>query len=344
MSFAIINLDFGALCMNEKQKKNLPFFSYVVAVYNAEAFLTDCLSSIAQQTYKDFEVILIDDGSTDRSADIALGFAKSDPRFRYYRQENSGSSSAYNKGIELARGEYLVFLDNDDWNSPGTLSEAFAAIKETNADVVQFSIIEERQSSQNCLFLQQAEFKGPRQLERAAVDGLFNTLTHSGKAIRRSLFFTEDRVRFNGYARGADLFVIRKIICLSHIVAIAPRAEWHFNIRENSQSHAKIDPSISASFHRFGVDSVLGDIPFYKKNAADRDRPVFWELDNLAWDSFIAWCHATKKNGSYSRREVVRTARRLWGNRSVLFSSKKRRLGLLLMSFVPALLLWAKGS
>lgn len=93
---------------------NKPTFSIIVPVYNTEAYLRPCLDSIVAQTYADFEVIMVDDGSDDGSAAICKEYTESDNRFSYYFKENGGVSSARNVGIEKARGEWLFFIDSDD--------------------------------------------------------------------------------------------------------------------------------------------------------------------------------------------------------------------------------------
>lgn len=88
--------------------------SIIVCVYNTEKYLNDCLKSICNQKYKDFEVIVVDDGSTDSSKNIISSFINEDKRFKYYYQENSGQAIARNNGISKAKGEYIVFVDSDD--------------------------------------------------------------------------------------------------------------------------------------------------------------------------------------------------------------------------------------
>jgi CDP-glycerol glycerophosphotransferase len=88
--------------------------SVIVPIYNVEAYLRQCLSSLARQSERGFEAILVDDGSTDGSAAIAREFAAQDPRFRVVSQPNGGLGSARNTGIRHAHGEYLAFLDSDD--------------------------------------------------------------------------------------------------------------------------------------------------------------------------------------------------------------------------------------
>lgn len=93
-----------------------PFFSIVVPVYNSHQYLRECLESVLNQTFRDFELIIVDDGSTDCSFDICTGYANSDDRIRLLRHEhNRGASAARNTGLLAATGEYLLFLDNDDY-------------------------------------------------------------------------------------------------------------------------------------------------------------------------------------------------------------------------------------
>lgn len=93
----------------------MPTVSIIIPIYNAADYLQTCLESIAAQTYKDFEAILVDDGSTDGSRNICLDFQKKDPRFHYIYKENGGVSSARNAGLDMAKGEWITFVDADDW-------------------------------------------------------------------------------------------------------------------------------------------------------------------------------------------------------------------------------------
>ncbi len=88
--------------------------SVIVPIYNADKYLEDCLASIKNQTFKDFECIMIDDGSKDNSADIAKRYAEEDERFKYFYQENAGVSAARNYGLDVSKGKYVVFVDSDD--------------------------------------------------------------------------------------------------------------------------------------------------------------------------------------------------------------------------------------
>ena len=113
--------------------------SVVVPIFNAEAFLRRALNSILSQTHKDWEAILVDDGSTDGSDRIAEEYAQRDIRFKVIHKENSGQSDARNLGMQHIAGEYLLFLDADDFLHPQLMSLCLEAIQRDGSDIVCFT-------------------------------------------------------------------------------------------------------------------------------------------------------------------------------------------------------------
>ena len=109
--------------------------SIVVPIYNVENYLRICLDSIQNQTYQNFECLLINDGSPDNSADICIEYVAKDSRFRYFEKENGGLSSARNLGIERSGGTYITFVDSDDWLEHDALDRLYGALKKENADI-----------------------------------------------------------------------------------------------------------------------------------------------------------------------------------------------------------------
>ena len=89
--------------------------SVIVPVYNSEAYLENCLNSIIQQTYQNLEIILVNDGSTDGSAAICQRYKIQDPRVKVYHKPNGGVGSSRNRALEAVTGDYILFVDNDDW-------------------------------------------------------------------------------------------------------------------------------------------------------------------------------------------------------------------------------------
>src|SRR5262247_2937258 len=110
--------------------------SVVVPFFNNVAFLGDCLASIAAQTYPDLQVIMVDDGSTDGSAEIARAQAAADPRFELISQPNGGPGSARNRGVAAATGEFLAFVDADDLLPPDAYATMLGTIEGSGSDFV----------------------------------------------------------------------------------------------------------------------------------------------------------------------------------------------------------------
>lgn len=109
--------------------------SIVIPVYNIEAHLRQCLDSVVRQTLTDLEIICVDDGSTDASFNILTEYAARDNRFQIIRQKNAGPGVARNTGLERVTGEYLIFLDSDDWFEPDFLERVVLRAQETKADI-----------------------------------------------------------------------------------------------------------------------------------------------------------------------------------------------------------------
>lgn len=115
--------------------------SIIVPVYNVEKYLRKCIDSLINQTLKDIEIICINDGSTDKSLEILKEYKNRDSRIILLNQENSGQSVARNRGIEIAKGEYLGFVDPDDWIDLDYYEKLYNAAISTNADIATAGII-----------------------------------------------------------------------------------------------------------------------------------------------------------------------------------------------------------
>lgn len=117
-------------------------FSIIVPVYNVEKYLDKCLASILRQTFKNFECIIIDDGSPDNSNAIIDKYVKLDQRFKVLHQKNMGVSAARNTGLDIAKGDYIIFVDSDDYIADDYLEKLALKIADTDADIVICGFIE----------------------------------------------------------------------------------------------------------------------------------------------------------------------------------------------------------
>ena len=114
-------------------------YSYIIPVYNAENCLKTCVESILEQSFRDFEVILVNDGSTDGTSAVCRQLAECDSRIIVVNRENGGTSAARNTGLKAARGDYILFLDNDDfWDDSKALSKIDECLLQSQADVLLF--------------------------------------------------------------------------------------------------------------------------------------------------------------------------------------------------------------
>lgn len=129
----------------------MPKVSIIVPVYKAEKYLNRCIDSIIAQTFTDWELLLIDDGSPDRSGDICDEYAKKDTRIRVFHKKNGGVSSARNLGLDNVQGEYVTFVDSDDWIDVNTFKVCFSQIETYDLDILQFSYTRDEKQLGNVL-------------------------------------------------------------------------------------------------------------------------------------------------------------------------------------------------
>lgn len=182
----------------------------IVPVYNSEQYLSMCLNSIITQTYNNIEIICVDDGSTDNSIKILQEYAANDHRIKIIHNKNGGVSVARNSGLDIAKGEYVLFVDSDDWIEISTCELAVQKMEDQTADVVMWSYIRERgnESKKKIIFDQDIIFgdKDIREkLHRRMIGIIGKELTHPenadalctvwGKLYKRSII-SSNNIRF----------------------------------------------------------------------------------------------------------------------------------------------------
>ena len=126
---------------------NEPLVSIIVPVYNVSKFLPQCMDSLIRQSYHNIEIIAVNDGSTDNSLEILSRYAQKFPQIKIISQANAGLSAARNTGIDASKGEYLCFVDSDDWMDTDTCQKAIEAVQKSNVDIVCWNYVKEYRSS-----------------------------------------------------------------------------------------------------------------------------------------------------------------------------------------------------
>ena len=129
----------------------MKLLSIIVPVYNVKSYLKKCVESIINQTYTNLQIILVDDGSTDGSQTICDELAKKDSRIVVFHKENGGLSTARNTGLDHAAGEYIAFVDSDDWLEPNMYQDLITQIEEHNADMAVSSFYECKENEKNAI-------------------------------------------------------------------------------------------------------------------------------------------------------------------------------------------------
>lgn len=153
-----------------------PLISVIIPVYNVENFLHDCLNSVISQTYTNLEIILVDDGSTDKSGEICDEFATQDSRIKVLHQKNSGQAVARNNALEICKGEFITFIDSDDIVSENLIAILYDLTQKFNTKIAMCGYKEFYQNSEIAKILEQN--KNAKECEKLDQEELFSRALH----------------------------------------------------------------------------------------------------------------------------------------------------------------------
>ena len=240
-----------------------PDVSVIVPVYKAEDYICRCVDSLLSQTFRNFEVLLIDDGSPDRSGAICDDYARQDSRIRVIHKANGGVSSARQCGLDHALGEYVIHADPDDWVESSMLEELYAQAKRDNADMVLCDFFDNVECRQ--IYRKQQ----PSALDSSTVQ--LEMVSHLGggmgmcwnKLVRRSCF-SQYNVRFpEELSYCEDLYV--NVSLLKHPIEISylPKAFYHYDRTSNPnsicKSHSLLDLEYMEMLYRKFQELTIGE-------------------------------------------------------------------------------------
>lgn len=217
-----------------------PLISVIVPVYKVEPYLRRCLDSIVNQTYRNLEIILVDDGSPDRCGAICDEYAAKDKRIIVIHQENKGLSEARNAGLDIATGEYVQFVDSDDWIEPEACATALGLAVDQQVDIVFFGY-NRRFPSGEC---RRVSVSSPSELEKSAVIGRLVWKTDSirdfawNKLFARALF---DGVRFPKGKTYEDMWVTYRLIHKASRIYATDSVFYNYVVREGSITSRRFD-------------------------------------------------------------------------------------------------------
>ncbi|PJX25514.1 hypothetical protein CAP48_05570 [Advenella sp. S44] len=275
-----------------------PAVSVVVPVYNLEFYIDRCLASVANQTFEQFEAIIVNDGGTDDSQLIIDEYVQKYPHiFRPYTKPNGGHGSACNFGIELARGEYIMILDGDDFIDPDTIEFMYSKATESNADLLIGNLL--YIFSDHTAPYIPIPIQGEKLLSDDERGMLFrNWPTPCGRLYHRSIFADKD-VKFLPGVIFADANFVPKSYLAAKNIYYVNRELYNYDITRPTQSIKQTDKRI------MNIVPVLRDmLDFYKKkNAFDQNQ---MNLMYYVVRHCVSWIPKIRTLTGYSKKEALK--------------------------------------
>ncbi len=210
--------------------------SVIMPVYNAEKYLGEAIESVLKQTYPDFELLLINDASTDRSKEICMEYAKKDDRIVLLENDSElhGPGPTRNIGLDHATGKYIYFVDADDWIEEDLLHDTVTVAEKTGADIVPFGfVIEDKGKRIRKPLMPCGHFTYP-DFKNIANEILRGTWAECHELIRSSVL---ENVRHTAYRSGEDICFQMDLLCHVRNVCGIDKEYYHYRIAENSITH-----------------------------------------------------------------------------------------------------------
>lgn len=281
--------------------------SVIVPVYNVEKYLSECIDSIRQQTYKNIEILIIDDGSTDGSANICDKFAQVDNRIKVIHKKNGGLSDARNVGICAASGEYLSFIDSDDYIESDMIECLYNSCIGHHADISICGRVCEIEGSENNFYLF-TDFFGVLTSTEAVKDLLVQKNCDSAawdKLYKADLF---TNIRYPKGVLHEDLNVTVQLLAQCRNVAYIDKALYHYRIRNGSICNQFFSEK---KFDLYTQSCLTRD--FINNNFRELSK----EADFFVWRNVIALLYNAKKSVKCDKSQIRRM-------RKILMSESRR--------------------
>ena len=241
------------------KKEQCKLVSIIVPIFNTESYLVKCIESILAQDYQNFELLLVNDGSTDASGSICDEYSYIDKRIKVLHKDNGGVSSARNIGLKMAQGNYVLFIDSDDWIESDTISYLLMIITTTNADC---SICDFCNKNIPLQSFYQDSFKIQNFDMRSGIENALIPKGYSwstcNKMFKKSLINTNSISFDESISIGEDLvFTISYLLHCANI-AYGPKPKYHYRWRETSAINEAFNPKKLSAIKAYSkVERIL---------------------------------------------------------------------------------------
>lgn len=261
-----------------------PLVSVIVPVYNAEEYFPACLDSIINQDLKEIEVIVVDDGSTDSSGKIADRYAERDSRIRVIHQENAHLSASRNNGMQLATGEYIAFIDADDWIETDMFLSMYHMAKRENSDIVTCSVAVEYTKDSRIYFekvSQEYTERDPMNFYPLFVKlSQLHLFNYSCNKIYRTQMLRNKKLTFQVEAPFEDIAFNLQVLKEVKVISILPGTYYHYMRRDVMtiissyrpqflEAHKQKEEIFQSFFDQFGIEKKISNNYLHRMKVRD---------------------------------------------------------------------------
>lgn len=277
-----------------------PLISILVPVYNVEKYLAECIDSITNQTYKNIEIILVDDGSTDNSGAMCDEYAKKDSRIKVIHQENQGLATVRNVSVAAATGDYIGFVDSDDFVSHDMYEGLISVAENKNADIIvcNISYIDEDGNSipnhRSAKLIENRELSGTELVKELCYDYNSTYVVTWNKLYRRSLF---EGIRYPDGKINEDEAVIHRIAHKCNKIVFTQKAYYFYRQQPTS--------IMNKTFSAKRFDSIFADIDrlnLLEENKYEQD--VIMNCKMFLYNDYVTTLKAVDLSEQSNRRIV----------------------------------------
>lgn len=301
------------------QHNNNVSISIIVPVYNVEQYLRRCVDSLVNQTYRNLEIILVDDGSPDRCGEICDDYAEKDDRIVVIHKPNGGLSDARNKGIDIARGDYIMFIDSDDWIEKEACKELVKIATKEQADIIPFGVNNVYDNGK--IESYPIKFKGNitsadciKALIYNIKDyGIFNYACNKMYSI--DLF---DNIRFQSGKLAEDQGMTYKLFHIAKRIYVCDKQLYNYYQRVGSISDSQYRPQLIVDRHYLWMERLIFIKKYYPELADMQKAQILGAVyaaiiklqNDSNYDEFrkeikqmaVSYKHKEKELGKYNRK------------------------------------------
>jgi glycosyltransferase involved in cell wall biosynthesis len=254
----------------------LPIISVIMLTYNREKLVGCAIESILAQTFRDFEFIIIDNGSTDRSSAIANEFATRDERIRVIHRERGNIGSGRNAGLDAAKGEYIAFIDDDDWCEPDYLEFLLGLAMESDADIAVCGAEKEEHGSRSPVGSPEKIVLTP---EDAIVELMWRKRFNNGfptKLFKRNIF---DGLRFQEEGRYDDIYLMYKVFAKANRIASHGLPKYHVLRHDSNNSGVTVKDGLITTEYLDDYRSAYRERTIWLTDHFTSKAAMWWYFD-----------------------------------------------------------------